>query len=251
MVLPRPLTLSAFGLERIVRRHNIGTLHVTLAPEAVWIPDQSRQAVEQRVTEQFIQLGLLDAQGRLDPELADSLAVLCHPVEERYGWISRDGNTRAVLAGAIGREALLAIRDGDEVWVNQIDPERLEQVLVAQLPEVTKASGNVINVVHADLVAARGGRAGDVKEQRPSYEIRRLQQIVELPATGGAELYAGYRDSNGRNRHTEQPLRVADTSEGRWENVTTQRQGGDTMITVAPANASDIANRLRQLRQTL
>lgn len=248
-MLPRPLSLSAHALDRMVQRENIGSLHVALAPTALWIPQDEQYEVDKQVTQEFAQLGLIDAHGHLDVELIDSLAVLCRPIEERYGWISKGGHVRGVLAGSIGREAILAIRDGEEIWMSQIRPEHLEQALVAQLPEHPKARGEVINVVFSDLAAARsGGTSGGVREKPVGSEIRRVLQFAEEPTLGGAELYAGHRDGQGGYRYTEHPLRVVDTREGRWENVTTPRPD-DALITIAPATAGDIANRLRELRQ--
>ena len=61
-----------------------------------------------------MRLGLLDNRGRLDVEVAASLAVLCRAGAEFYGWINEGDKTKGVLAAAIGREAVLAIRDGDD-----------------------------------------------------------------------------------------------------------------------------------------
>lgn len=250
-MLPRPLSLSAFGLERMVQRENIGALHVTLAGTPMWISEDAQHEVDRQVTEEFGRLGLLDAHGRPDGDLVDSLGVLCHPAEERYGWISGEGRVRGVLAAATGREAVLAIRDDEEIWMSQIKPEYLEQVLVAQLPDHPKAHGEVINVVHSELVAARSRTTSDGLRERPmNYEIHRLRQLAEARPLGGAELYVGHRDGRGGHRYTEHPLRIVDTPEGRWENVTTPRPD-DVLITIAPAAPGDITARLRELRQHL
>jgi hypothetical protein len=254
VALSRPLTLDADALVRLVRLENLGELHVTLKPQGVWRPRAEEDQLESETRARFLRMGLLDSRGRLDVELAASLTVLCRAGAEFYGWINEDESTRGVLAAAIGREAILAIRDGDEISLNQIRPESLPQVLVAQIPDVPPARGEAHNVLRSEAVAAVGGRhrteAGVGSRPAPA-DVRAIQQISSQPVTGGGELYVAVRDRMSRRRGVAHPLRYADTVTGRWLNVTTDAGGGEQRVMVAPGTKADLVRRLQEMHRSL
>jgi hypothetical protein len=87
-------------------------------------------------------LGWVDRRGRLDVEVVESLSVVCRAGVEFSGWLaSPAAGTVGVLAAATGREGILAVRDGDEVWLRRAQPKKLAEALVAQLPEMHAGSG--------------------------------------------------------------------------------------------------------------
>ncbi|HEY7591830.1 MAG TPA: ESX secretion-associated protein EspG [Actinophytocola sp.] len=254
MVLSRPLTLDAEALARLVRLENLGELHVTLKPLGVWRPRAEEVRVETETRARLLREGLLDRRGRLDVEVAASLAVLCRAGAEFYGWINEGERTRAVLAAAIGREAVLAIREDDEVTIAQIRPESLPQVLVAQIPDVPPARGEAHNIMRSEAVAAVGGRhrtEAGVGSRPAPREVRAVQQIAALPTTGGGELYVAVRDRASRRRPVANPLRYADTSMGRWLNLMSDAGGGEQRVLVAPATKADLIRRLQEMHRSL
>jgi hypothetical protein len=104
--------------------------------------------------------------------------------------------TSAVLAGAIGKEALLAVRQPDDtVRLTRIPSSRLAERLVAQTPDVPAAAGVPVVVARSELHAA--GRV------RGSAAVRRL---LALPTIGAGELYVGRCDD---------PISYVDTVGGR------------------------------------
>lgn len=252
-MLEKTLTLPAGSLERLVAMANLGELHITLKPLATWQRKAQRQQAETEARTEFQRLGLLDNRGRVDVEVVASLAVLTRAGAEFYGWINEGDTTKAVLSAAIGREAVLAVRDGDVVTVRQIRPETLPMALVAQAPDVPPARGEAVSVLRADLMASAGGRqrtAAGVGMRPAPPEVRIVQQIVAQPTTGGGELYVAIRDRMGRRRATPEPLRFADTVNGRWLNHTTAGPDGERVL-VAPATRQDLAGRLQELHRTL
>ncbi|HEY0454522.1 ESX secretion-associated protein EspG [Actinophytocola sp.] len=254
MVLASPLTMPAEALVRLVRLENLGELHVTLAPPAKWRPKAFQHQLETQTRQEFIRLGLLDNRGRLDVELVASLTVLCRAGAEFYGWVNEGDTTRAVLAAAIGREAVLAVRDGDTVTLNQIRPESLPQVLVAQTPEVPPARGEAHSILRSEALAAVGGRhrteAGVGSRPAPP-DVRAVQQIAAQPTTGGGELYVAVRDRMARRRAVPYPLRYADTPTGRWLNHMTDAGDGEHRVLVAPASRTDLVRRLQEMHRSL
>ena len=254
MVLPKPLTLPAEALVRLVALENLGELHVTLKPAGVWRPQQLEHEEETAARAEFARTGLFDRHGRLDIELVASLAVLCRPGAEFYGWITKDGHTVAVLAAAIGREAILAVRDGDSVSLTQIRPETLPEALVAQTPEVPPGRGEAFSLMQADALASVGGRQrteAGVGTRPAGTEVRLAQKIAELPTTGGGQLSVAFRDSLGRRRSSPHPLRFADTSAGRWLNLMTPINANENRILIAPASRRDLVVRLQEMHRSL
>jgi hypothetical protein len=238
----------------MVALENLGELHVTLKPTALWRPRHVEHEVETRTRAEFARLGLFDRRGRLDVELVASLTVLCRAGAEFYGWISDGDKTVGVLAAAIGREAILAVRDGDSVSLSQIRPETLPEALVGQTRDVPPGRGEAFSVLQSDALAAVGGRQrteSGVGTRPASAEVRLAQKIAELPTTGGGQLSVAIRDSMGRRRATTQPLRYADTETGRWLNHTTDLGNGESRILIAPAGQRELVGRLQEMHRTL
>jgi hypothetical protein len=253
-VLEKPLTLHVEALVRLARMENLGDLHVTLKPMAVWRRKEDQNRIEVEARKEFMRLGLLDNRGRLDVEVAASLAVLTRAGAEFYGWINEGDKTRGVLSAAIGREAVLAVRDGATVTVTQIRPESLPMALVAQTPEVPPSRGEAVNVLRSEMLASASGRqrsAAGVGTRPPPPAVRIVQQVMAQPMTGGGELYAAVRDRMGRRKPVQDPLRYADTETGRWLNHTTSASDGDQRILVAPATRADLAARLQDMHRNL
>jgi hypothetical protein len=199
-------------------------------------------------------MGLFDRRGRLDVEVVASLAVLCRPGAEFYGWIYRGDKTVGVLAAAIGREAILAVRDGDSVSLSQIRPESLPEELVAQTAEVPPGRGEAFSLLQSEALASVGGRQpteAGVGTRPASTEVRLAQKIAGLPTIGGGQLSVAVRDGLGRRRATMQPLRFADTRAGRWLNQMSPLGNGENRILIAPASRRDLVIRLREMHRTL
>lgn len=248
------MTLPVETLARLVVLEQLGELHVALKPMAVWRRRRDQEELDRSIRGELGAMGAIDERGRLDVELTASLAVLARPGVECYGWIDRGDRTVGVLAGAIGREAILAVRDGETVELSQIRPESLAEALVGQTAEVAAGRGDAVSFLQSEAVASIGGRretAAGVGTVPASREVRLAQRIAELPATGGGELSVAVRDGLGRRRVSEQALRYVDTVNGRWVNLMTPLPGGDNRILVAPADRRDLVARLHQLRQAL
>lgn len=252
-MLAQPLTLPVDALARLVAMENFGELHITIRPLARWVRKMERKELDERVRAEFARNGMYDARGRIDDEFAASIAVLCRAGAEFYGWVNDGKSTRGVLSGAIGREALLAIRDGNSVTLSQIRPESLPQALVAQLPEMRPGRGEAINVMQSDLLDSVDGRqrteAGVGTRPAPPA-VRVVQQIAAQPTTGTGELYVAVRDRMGGRRATDPPLRYADTANGRWLSHTTNA-GDDSRVLVAPATPANLIARLQDMHRTL
>ncbi|RZS44611.1 ESAT-6 protein secretion system EspG family protein [Herbihabitans rhizosphaerae] len=258
MVLPAAARVDARLLADIAELHNLGELHLTLA-EVVWRPNEARAEREREVRDECDRLGWLDRRGRLDVEVETTLRVLCRAATEFYGWVShRDDDAElitGVVAAAIGREAVLAMRQQDTVWLSQIpNANELAETLVYQLPDVRPADVSPLRVSTKELAAtSASGRTrapGGVAIRRASPEARQIRQIMDLPVRGSGELYAGVRDSRDRYLTSEYPLRYADTDRGRYRARHTPADGV-IYLDVGPGTDVDLIRQLRELHEML
>ncbi len=217
MVLPAPAHLPARVLARITA--DLGDLHHTLAPTATWRAPGSPDPRDAETADTLTRLGWRQRNGSLDREVAASLAVLCRPDAEFYGWLTHDGATTAVVTASAGREAVLALRSDDSVWLSTVPAKRLAERLVAQLPDLPSAAGHATTVALADLHAAnRNGQVraqGGVIARRADPDVRHVQWLMSLPVTGAGELYAAVRDESGTRLTHDEPVEYVDTAEGR------------------------------------
>ncbi len=253
-MLEKPLKLHMEALASLVRMENLGDLHVTLKPQPLWRRKADQNRLETEARNEFQRLGLLDRRGRVEVEIAASLAVLCRAGAEFYGWINEGDDTKGVLAGAIGREAILAVREAATVTITQIRPEALPNALVAQTPEVGPSRGEAVSVLRSDMLAPVGGRqrtAAGVGMRPAPPEVRIVQQVIAQPTTGAGELYVAVRDRMGRRTSCRSPLRYADTAGGRWLNHMTPAGDGDERVLVAPATRADLIGRLQEMHRNL
>ncbi|OLR89787.1 ESX secretion-associated protein EspG [Actinokineospora bangkokensis] len=241
MTLDRVVVLPVDALDRVVRSLGLGELHVALRPEAGWLPRDDRERAEAQAWDQLRGQGGVDEHGRVDRDVEATLALLCRPAVEFYGWIFHRGKHIGVLAAATGRDAVLAVRDGGTVTLAQANPEALPATLVDQAPVCPPGRGQPVQLDPAEL---RGKPPAGVR--RPAVELRRARHLIGLPTTGGAELHVAVRDSAGRRVALPSPLRVADTTEGRYLNV---RVGAEVLLT--PGSRQELVRRLREARASL
>lgn len=252
MVLPGPARLSVVALDWLVTTQGIGELHQVLSPEAVWRPPAETDFLAASARTEIMPLGWFDDGARLDVEVVASLTVLCRADTEYFGWISHEGTIIGVLAAAIGGQALLAVRDGDTVWLHDIGRNSLAEALVGQTADVPAGAGGGVTVVRAELLATHDGQRiseAGVGVRRASADVRYVQRLASSPATGGGELYVAVRDAVGRRRLSG-PLHYTDTSHGRFTIVTAPSPEPD-QVTVAPATRSDLVTRLRRCHESL
>lgn len=251
MVLSTPVTVPVALLAWVVADANLGELHKTVAPAARWLPPDGHDDQRRRGRDLLTELGWCDRHGRLDREVAGSLAVLCRPEVEYYGWIAHGGRTVGVVAARTGKEAVLAVEQGDGVVrLSSVGSGRLAERLVAQAPDIPAGRGRSFTVSAAEVRATRrDGRqrtASGVGLRPAGPDVRDAKRLATLPSTGHGELTVAKRDGAGRRR-APRPLRYTDTTEGRFSLT----QLDDDQVRVAPAARDDLVHQLVRMDQAL
>jgi len=244
VVLPAPVTVPARLLATLVAAEHLGELHLTLAPTAVWRPPTWR---EPPADDYLAALGWRDPTNGLEREVAATLAVLCRPAVELFGWITHLGTTIGVLAGRIGKDAVLAVRTQDGmVGLSNIPTTRLADRLVAQAPPVPPAPVKPFLVSPAEVRSVTwSGRLlspTGVTARRASPETRLAKQLLVQPRTGGAELWAAARTNTGLRHAVEHPVRYADLGGRRWM-ITTHNP---TQVALGPGSPEQLVAALNR-----
>ncbi|GAB2975089.1 ESX secretion-associated protein EspG [Amycolatopsis acidiphila] len=238
------LSLPLDALAGAVERENMGSLHLVLRPDPMWLPDEETLAADRRMRETLQEAGLLDRRGRLDVEFLDWLPLLTNASLEYYGWVHDGQRTYGILTAARGLQGIVAVRVGDGIALKPVPRDRLTDALVAELPDVRPGGGRPLVIRVAELEEA--GR----EDRIPSWDIRDLVNVLQRPVTGTGELYAARRDELNRYHRLEQPLHYADTDWGRYLNYTLGT-GDEAEIHLAPGHPTALIEHLLQLEQTL
>ncbi|MEV5298210.1 ESX secretion-associated protein EspG [Amycolatopsis methanolica] len=222
-------------------------LHLALAPQAVWRPDDADVAFRRAAD---AALARFHVPTRDEPTFADLAHLLTPPAEARFGWLS--DTTRGVnistLVAADQRFGVVAVRDGQEISIRTFQRDRLSKVLADVLPQdVPKSPEPSLTVLRSEV---RGARQAELNGTRPSRAVMRADYLASLEPYFIAELHAEVRDHTGQPRHPRFPLRVYDNAEGRWT-VQAKPHYDDQLLHFAPATATDVADRLDELRREL
>jgi hypothetical protein len=249
MVLPGPARLSVRALTWLLDTEQVGEPHVVLAPTAVWHPPTERDEVHAQARAEIAALGWYDDRKRLEVEVAVALTMLCRAELEFFGWMTSNQATVGVLAAGSGRHGLLAVRDGNSVWLRHTGCAVLAETLAGQTADVPAGRGKPVTVSRAEVMgSARSQRITEaaVRVGPASTAVRRVQQLVTLATVGNGELYAAARDGVGRYQVSE-PVCYADTHHGRYLTLAT----GQDQVLVAPASRADLVARLKDRRRSV
>ena len=236
-----PVELPTFSLAALVEWEGVGEPHLALRPAPVWREPAEQAALTGAALEALAGAGVLTGPGQVDQNLRDLLPLLAAPATEYHGWFTVDGRTTAVLAAAGGFDAVLAVRAGDTVRLEQIAPDRLLPALLAELPEVAPHPVGSLTVTAADLAELHA--PAEATERRVPPHVTELLRLLNQPVLDGGELYTASRDQLGRCV-TRGPVRYADTARGRHLNYTLGT-GDHLRIMMASATPDSLAAALQ------
>lgn len=269
MSLYEEVTLSMDTLSTVWRRENLGELHNVLVDVPAWRDDDAEREDLRRATDELGQRGLLSGRD-LHPDLRDALNLVARPSTEYFGWVAyTDGETDtniAVLIAAVGQQAVLVVRDGDTVRLGPARAEGMAETLVGHLPQVPPARGRSINLPEAEvrrLVADRMDAAPGAGRPLPAdaYNIfgrasmaedaKDLLTVMDLPRTGGGELYVAGRGRSGERHRCPNPVVYVDTQQGRWMTQLSNGRVGERWIVSAPASRQLLIGKLNEMRNAI
>jgi hypothetical protein len=186
-------------------------------------------------------------------ELVDILHLLAHPKVAIDVWVWADREIKG-LAVTAGSQSVLAVVDGDEVWLIPAGGTVLPEAAVSVAGDLAPGVGQSVSVPHEALVAADKEARGEAKALVTALEDRgvALWQAQEL---GGMLLGQVARGQfgvqrSGRDGRVHRQGRVVafhDTDAGRYLFQLGRGADGRDWATVTPADNNLLATRVREL----
>jgi len=246
----RDLTLNLTTVHTLIRWRQAEP-HPILATVPTWYDEDTVRALDRHAVDERERNDRLH-RGGPDDELAETVAAIVRPDREFYGWVTTTVAGRpsryGLLAVAAYQEAVLVVRDQetDTVTLSWCRPAELADALLDRLPQVPPAAGAPVTAPYQDFLDSTQPEGDGFTGfgTLGGAEVREINEILALPRTGGASLYAARRAGTlGTRRRCHRPVNYLDTVTGRWlTRLDTTAEG--TVATVAPAGRDLIAAQL-------
>ncbi|MEU4741294.1 ESX secretion-associated protein EspG [Actinosynnema sp. NPDC023658] len=235
--------------ERLTRRNvalDVPSPGITHTERAVFV-DQAWGSLAERG---------LAVNRRLTPELADAFALLANPQVSIDLWIWVDRRKIKGLAAASGDEAVLAVVDGDEVWLIESRASALAEAAVSVAGDMPAGYGRSISLPN-DVLRAASDEAGRDAEKLVLALERRGLALHEAQELAGMCDGMGTRGQFGAERAQPAgpPVRAGrvvawhDTPSGRYLHQVRPSSDGRNWSTITPIDNARLAGCVWELLQ--
>ncbi|MEU7526205.1 ESX secretion-associated protein EspG [Saccharothrix sp. NPDC042600] len=186
--------------------------------------------------------------GRLVPELADTFALLANPQVAVDIWIWVDRRKIKGLAAASGEEAVLAVVDGDEVWLIEARASALAEAAVSVTGEMPAGRGRSISLPN-DVLRAASDEAGRNAEKLvlalerhglPLSDAQELAGMCDGMSTRG-QFGAERAQPGGPPVRARRVVAWHDTPTGRYLHLVRPSSDGRDWSTITPIDNARLA----------
>lgn len=202
----------------------------------------SRAMLRRQIREQLVAERLLEASGRLEPQLEDWLLALANPdLSVDSVFLPATGAEPVLAIAASGRgSAVLATQKKDGLRLRPIPRDGLVSAIVGMLPPARRGSETSISLPANELAtvggkAPAGGRASDQETRKA------LAKLTSMPNQRGGQIAANSR-SDMRGRRRSEVLSWFDNESGRY-----LTQSRNDWVTIAPADAATLRHRIGEM----
>ncbi|GLZ33274.1 ESX secretion-associated protein EspG [Lentzea sp. NBRC 105346] len=185
MTTPGSVVLSTLEFDVAWEAERLPKRNVALDVPSPGMTYEERAQYVARAWESLEGRGLA-SRGRVVPELADGFALLANPQMSIDIWIKADRSITGVAA-ASGDEAILAVIDGEEVWLIEARATALAEAAVSVAGEMPAGYGRSISAPYEAITKA-SAKAG---RNAPDLIMALEEQGIRL---GDAQELAGMVD---------------------------------------------------------
>ncbi|WP_024875668.1 ESX secretion-associated protein EspG [Saccharomonospora piscinae] len=246
------VVLSTLEFDVLWEHLGLPRRHVALDVPSPGRTHRERAGFAEQAWESLSGRGLV--RGRdVPPELADLLHLLVRPRVSVDVWAWTDRRISG-LAASSGREAVLGVVDGDELWLLPARESALVESAVSVAGELAPGVGCSVSVPHDVLTDADADARGDAKALVTALEDRGvdLWQAQELAGmlfgmTARGQFGAQRLDRDGRARRAGRVVAFHDTDAGRYLVQVVPGGDGRDWATVTPADNALLAQRVWEL----
>ncbi|OLF13256.1 ESX secretion-associated protein EspG [Actinophytocola xanthii] len=252
MIASGTVKLSTLEFDVLWERERLPHKHPALAVPSPGRTHTERAALVEQAFDQLERRGLADGQ-RASGELVDQLSLLARPQVCIDSWVWTDREIRS-LTVATGTRALLAVVEGDEVWLIPARETALAQSAVSICGEAPAGPGLSISVPADTLAAADAEAKGDARELGaalmrkgvPTADAKTLALMVTGMGIRG-QFGASRVRRDGRLARADRVVAFHDTPQGRYAHLAKPNSDGRTWSTVTPADNHRLAMLVREL----
>ncbi|MER5387889.1 ESX secretion-associated protein EspG [Saccharopolyspora sp. NPDC002686] len=248
----RQLVLSALEFDVLVEHLELETMPLVLK-----VPSPGRTHTERA---ELVDSAWRSLHGRglgrptdVDADLERMLRLLAHPDREVDGRLWLDRSVR-VLAAAKGDEAVLVVKDGDQLTFRSASASGLPREAISVLPALPPGPGRSVSLRSSDLDAAAEEAGNNVEQLTSALQRRGLRPDDAEALTGmvsgvGArgQFGAAARDRFGRRVRADRVVGFFDTTHGRYAQLRRESPSGDVWSTIAPVDARRLTAHLEEL----
>lgn len=249
--------LSPIALDFLWEAQGAGELPYPFRVRAHGATLEERLALRHQVHDELRARNLLDQRGRLEPHLEQWLGVLASPEVSIDSVFLPELDAEPVSALAAVRDgtAVLAVQNGEGMRLSPIHASGLASAIVGQLPQAKRGSTQSMSLPAEELdevrAAAKAGAPVGAAEGQPGesalfYAKRAMARLVSMPKTRGGQLAANSRGQHGGRRRSP-VLAWFDNDTGRYFSQSGSGQDGRDWVTIAPADAAAVRQRLTEM----
>lgn len=247
MTSPNSVVLSTLEFDVVWEAARLTRRNVALDVPSPGITHTERAELVRRAWGSLEGRGLA-ARGRVVPEVADSLALLSNHQASVDIWIWADGRKIKGLAAATGETAILAVVDGDEVWLIDARAGALAEAAVSVAGEMPAGYGRSVSLPNDVLRTAsdEAGRNADklvIALERHGIPLHEAQELAGMCDGMGTRGQFGAE----RDQHGAPPSRAGrvvafhDTHSGRYLHQVRPSTDGRNWSTITPADNARLA----------
>ena len=254
MLTQGTMTCYASHLARIATHFGIGELLLPLRPDPIWLDEDEEHEANRTALDAMRQAGLLERDGRLDRDFTVTVETLCFPELAYIGWLVTDHEPWQLVTVRKGREAVLAVRVNNGLYLRQITPDGLGEALLSELIDRDIASFHPIRLPVSVFNGEPRTSDGFLMDNDYTVEDEARDTVLELvkaPNQGGGEFLVQTRDHTGRTQRNQTTLGYVLGPHGAWLNRLETDKAGDDYLFCAPATDHAIAEQLDVLHREL
>lgn len=239
--------------------------------------ENERMSLRNRVHTELAARELCDAHGRFSPRIESWMGLLARPTlsVDALHIPAYEADPVAILAAADEHNAVLAIQDGDGIWIRPTYPDGLASSVVELLPPGHRGTESSISLpldealhIQPDrMPTGRAGAAGNgADEHAPGMRGKRRQQrsladrerdprqayarLTGQPRLCGGQLAANSRSFVGTKQRSS-ALAWFDTATGRYMSLSAPGTDSMEWVTVSPADAKTLRSRLSEMIESI
>lgn len=247
----------------------VGELPYPLIVRSHGATEDERVSLRHRADVELKARGIREPRGRLAPPIEDALHLLAFaPLTIDALHIPQfEAPTVGVLAAADDTKGVLAIQDGDGIWLRDVPPDALVSAVIGVLPAGPRGSEASVTLplddalrtapirVPVPLPANQGeeddkrrgkARRTPLSERVTADPREAYGRIAGQPRQRGGQLAANSRSQVGAKQRS-RVLAWFDTATGRYLSLSRAGTDGREWVTVAPADPATLRTRLGEM----